>query len=362
MKKTLLLLIAISSNCVFSQTLESDNFNGLTIGNIGTDITGTTPGVSNWLTFSSNGTAPTTSTNANNTNYQVVANGNSSTNGLQITSPNGDKGNRFMWKNGLATSWGARTSGNNIIEVQYDFYTGPITNSRTQIGMRIFGLDGTNTSRTLNGFVYTTNTRVLSGVAYLNNGGTPGTFLITLATGGLVLNSDTWYSIGCSYNTITGEILWKTSPASPSSGVVNTAWIPNLSPNEIDFIQAVVAASPTANPPVPANNVTSSIIFDNYVARASNADTLLSNENFSNNSLFNVNLFPNPVIDYVSLNIIETQVKKITISDINGRIVKNATENEIVNLNINLSDLDTGIYILMIDTDKGISTQKIIKK
>lgn len=359
MKKLLLLLLLSSSASLFAQVLESENFNTLPIGNIGTDFTGLTPGLSGYLTAASNGTAPTTSTNAGNSNFQVVANGNNSSNGFQIISPNGDKGNRFMWKDGFDLLWNARTTGNNIVELEYDFFTGPITDSRTQIGMRVFGADGANT-RSLVGFVYTTNTRVLSGVCYLNNGGTFGTFLVNLATGGLILDANTWYTIGCSYNTVTGQTLWKTSPTSPSTGLANTFWVPNLVPNEVDFVQVVVAANATANPPVPANTATSTIVFDNYLTRASNTDTLLNNVTFAEDSLVTINLYPNPVNDILNINSKYT-LNNISISDINGRVVRNTSLNG-TEAQINIADLASGIYLLKVVTSDGTVTKKVIKE
>ena len=138
MKRILLTLALTASTITFAQTLQSENFNSLNTANIGTDFAGAIAGQGGWLTASSNGAAPTTSTNAGNSNYQVVATGNGGTKGLQITGPNGDKGQRFMWKDGLNTAWAARTAGNNVIEVEYDFYTGPTSDSRTQIGIRLY--------------------------------------------------------------------------------------------------------------------------------------------------------------------------------------------------------------------------------
>ena len=117
MKKILLTLAFASSTIAFAQTLQSENFNGLTIGNVGTDFVGTAAGQGGFLTSSSNGTAPTTSNNAAVTNYQIIAGGNNSSKGLQFISPNGDKGSRVMAKPGLDVAWGARTPGNNIIEL-----------------------------------------------------------------------------------------------------------------------------------------------------------------------------------------------------------------------------------------------------
>ena len=59
---------------------------------------------------------------------------------------------------------------------------------------------------------------------------------------------------------------------------------------------------------------------------------------------------------------IDTQIIAITVIDINGRIVKTGDTNELSNAKINLSDLTSGIYLLKIETERGITTEKIIKK
>lgn len=369
MKKLLLSLsFVIITFTLNAQTLESENFNTLTIGNVGTDITGTTVGQSSWLTFSTNngptGTT-TTSTNAANSNFQIVANGNLTTNGLRIESGNGNYGSRFMWKDGLGASWTTRTTGNNIIEVEYDFYTGPITDSRTQVGMRIFGDDNSTTpatSRSLNGFVYTTNTRVLQGVAYLNNGGTYGTFVINLATGGLVLNPDTWYTIGCSYNNTTGEVLWKTSPTAGVSGINASVWVPGLVPIEVDFLNIVVGPNATSTPPVPANTLASSIIFDNYFCRASATNTLLSIDEIATIEKEVISVYPNPSKDIININSTINSFNSISIVDLNGRVVKNVNFDSVVEAQISISDLASGIYVINVTSEKETFSKKIVKE
>ncbi len=360
MKKTLLLFLVGGLNFCLAQTLESENFNAMTIGNVGTDFTGATPGANGYRTLASNGVAPTTSNNAANSNFQIVANGNALTQGLQIIGPNGNKGGRIMVKQGLDAAWATRTSFNNIVELEYDFFTGPITDSRTQIGMRINGTSATDAvEKALNGFVYTTNTRELAGVCYLNNNGIPGTFLVGLAAGGLILDSNTWYTIGCSYNTVTGEMLWKTSPSAIPTSLGAAYWIPGYEPTEVRVNQAVVTANPTANPPVPANIATSTIIFDNYICRASATNTLLSTNNFNSIEKSEVSLYPNPTNNILNINSVET-VKSVTIIDINGRTVLQNNIN-LNNPEINVAELNSGIYFVSVTTDLGTSTQKIIK-
>jgi hypothetical protein len=349
MKKTLLTLL-LCSTFSFAQVLESENFNALTIGNVGTDITGATPGQGSWLTFSTNGADPTTSTNAANSNFQIVASGNSSTQGLLIQGPNGDKGSRFMWKSGFETAWAGRTFGNDIVEVEYDFFTGPATTSTAQSGIRLYGIDGA-TSRVLCGYVYNSNTRILQGVAYLDNGGTFGTFLITLQTGGLILDANTWYRIGFGYDTLTGEPYWKFD-SNPSVSVNPANFAGPFAPIEVDFVMAV-----------PATNTTSAdMTFDNYVARATNDDTLL-NTALIETAENTVSIYPNPAFDVVNVSITNSNgtvaIEKASITDINGRIIKNLTS--VTNNQINVSDLNSGIYFLNIETNEGKTVKKFIK-
>lgn len=370
MKKILLTLALSASTFAFSQTLQTENFNSLTIGNIGTDFTGATAGQGSWFTASSNGTAPTTSTNAAASNYQVVASGNGASQGLQITSPNGDKGSRFMWKDGLDTSWAARTSGNNVIELEYDFFTGPITDTRSQIGMRVYGNEdvaGVPTLRSLIGFVYTTNTRALSGVAYLQNGATKGTFLINLGpsttTPVLTLEANTWYKVGCSYNTTTGQTLWRTSPTTPAAGLPALNWIPNLTPTEIDYLQVIVAANPTATPPVPANTATSNIIFDNYVSRAVATSDLLSNEDFVSIDKELISVYPNPAKDVLNIKSNgSADINTVQVVDLNGRQVISKSFNNVTETQINVSDLSAGMYLINITSGEATETQKFLKQ
>ena len=347
MKKTLLSLALIATSFSFSQVLQTENFNGLTIGNVGTDITGATAGQGSWLTFSSNGTAPTTSTNALNTNFQIVSNGNTSSNGLLLQGPNGDKGSRFMWKNGLPTAWAARTSGNNIIEVEYDFYTGSATTSTAQSGVRLYGTDGAS-SRVLCGYVYNSNTRILQGVAYLNNAGTFGTFLITLQTGGLVLNADTWYRVGFGYDTTTGEPYWKFD-SNPSVSVNPANFSGPFPPQEVDFVMGVTAE----------NTVSANIIFDNFVAKASNTDTLLGlDTNIISDKSFSI--YPNPTTSILNIsNTNNFEIKNISVVDINGRVVKNESG---AMTQINVSDLNAGVYFVTIEAAEGKTTKKFIKQ
>ena len=74
------------------------------------------------------------------------------------------------------------------------------------------------------------------------------------------------------------------------------------------------------------------------------------------------NIFPNPVKNIVSINNFSNiNIKTVSITDLNGRIVRNQTYNNITNVEMNISDLAAGVYMMNIASDKGTTTKKIIK-
>lgn len=354
MKKTLLFALLLSSAFSFAQVLQSENFNTLTIGNVGSDITGVTAGQGSWLTDSGNGATPTTSTNANNSNFQIVASGNSSSNGLLLEGPDGDKGARFMWKDGLPVAWTSRTSGNNIIEVEVDVNPGTRGTSRNTFGIRIYNADF---SRTLAGFQVNAATGELTLLAYSTPTGNPvGNYNYSLAAApGILLPENTWSRVGISYNKTTGRANINASVITGGSLGVNGS-SSNTDPAEIDIV-VLSGSSATV-----ANTTSASMVFDNYVTRASSTDTLL-NTTLVESTIGAVTIYPNPANDIINISITNTlgtlAAENASITDINGRIIKKLTS--VTNNQINVSDLTSGIYFLNIETNEGSTVKKFIK-
>jgi hypothetical protein len=354
MKKTLLALCLLATFFNFSQSLQSDNFNGLTVGNVGADYTGATAGQGGWLTFSNNGTAPTTSTNAANTNFQVVSSGNLSTNGLSLVGPNGDKGSRFMWKDGLPTAWSARTSGNNIIEVEVDINPGVRGASRNSFGAAIYDAAFT---KTLAGFEVNSSTGELFLVAYSTPTASPvGNYIYNLAAApGVLLPENTWSRVGFSYNYTTGQVKINSTAIVGGSLAVNGS-SPTTNPAEVDLL---VGSGSVTTPTVINNIASTSMLFDNFVVRASATDTLLSTESIGN-SENKFSIYPNPTSNVLNIsNTNNIEIKNIFVSDINGRVVKNESGSL---TQINISDLNAGVYFITIEAAEGKTTQKFIKQ
>jgi len=87
-------------------------------------------------------------------------------------------------------------------------------------------------------------------------------------------------------------------------------------------------------------------------------NTFVGTDNLKQNKL---TLYPNPVHDFLYLNSQSTEVQNVLITDISGKVV---VETIILNREkaINLSLLEKGVYFVKINTQNGISVQKIIKK
>jgi hypothetical protein len=83
----------------------------------------------------------------------------------------------------------------------------------------------------------------------------------------------------------------------------------------------------------------------------------LSSENFET---YNFEIYPNPVTTMLNIsNINNVEIKNISVTDINGRVVKNQAGSL---TQINVSDLNAGVYFVTIEAAEGKTTQKFIKE
>lgn len=83
----------------------------------------------------------------------------------------------------------------------------------------------------------------------------------------------------------------------------------------------------------------------------------LSNEDFDSNSF---SIYPNPTSSVLNIsNPNSLEIKNILVVDINGRIVKNQSDSL---SQINVSDLNAGVYFVTIEAAEGKTTKKFIKQ
>jgi hypothetical protein len=122
MKKLLLLLITIFGFTVNAQSLLVEDCTSLTVGDVGTDLTGATVGQGVWRIFAPTGTPLS--------HMAVVDMGGAYGNVFQLTGSATNTGTRYIYNETIADAWTSREVGNEIAEVTYDFFTGPVSTSK----------------------------------------------------------------------------------------------------------------------------------------------------------------------------------------------------------------------------------------
>src|SRR5690554_551560 len=169
MKKQLFytVLALLAAHFATAQVLWSENFDNLTVGNIGTDHTGNTPGQGGWYT-NSFAIDPTVA----NSFFKIVAEPGRG-NVMEMTSPapTTGVGGHYTEKRGLETFWNNRTTGNEVLKIEYDFFTG---DSLFNNGNFLNQIAGTNLTQML-GVTYHSNSSDIYSYSlnYHNSGSLP---------------------------------------------------------------------------------------------------------------------------------------------------------------------------------------------
>jgi len=74
-----------------------------------------------------------------------------------------------------------------------------------------------------------------------------------------------------------------------------------------------------------------------------------------------LSVYPNPATSVVTVKGTDALVSNVAIADINGRTVKTVKFAGVAEAQVNVSDLASGVYVMTIASDKGTTTQKIVK-
>ena len=123
--------------------------------------------------------------------------------------------------------------------------------------------------------------------------------------------------------------------------------LPNATDIRVGFRYFVTDAGP-------AGNNSNIIGIDAF-----SVDRTLSTEAFFAS---NYSVYPNPATNVLNINTKgSTSLNQIQLTDINGRIVKTVNAGQVSETQINIGDLNSGVYFLKITSDLGVGTSKIIK-
>ena len=88
--------------------------------------------------------------------------------------------------------------------------------------------------------------------------------------------------------------------------------------------------------------------------------TITPTAGLNDEQLANLNIYPNPATDMINISY-PTSIESIEMFDLTGRKILSKTVSE-KETQLNISHLNSGIYILNIKTDEGLGSKRIIKK
>ncbi len=351
MKKILFsCLLASASSLCFSQSVFTENFESLTLGNLGTDITGTVAGLGGWYTL-----AATTAANSAVSNFQVVNNTSAHGKVLSILGSAGTAGTKQINQNSKLTSvWGTRTSGNNILQYEFDIFSGAETTSENT---GRFYLWDEAANKCLIGFALNMATKQHTMIAYsdpaLVNGGTGdiGNWGYTYTT---ALEADTWYKVGIAWDYTTGEFEYKIINETTDEVVIDEYLQGAAAGGNPSLANIQVQAIP--NTTVTSNSVAAEILFDNINLKATDVINLLGVSDAVKYKT-NIGIYPNPTSDFLKFDT-TSKIDAIQIYDVTGKVISA----QVIDGQVDVRKLENGIYLLKIITAEGTSTQKFIKK
>lgn len=324
-----------------AQSLQSDNFNSYTIGNVGTSIT---PGDPN-LPATGQGGFRTDFAGGANSDAQIVNIDASHEKSLQLTGSATATGTKYMWKDGLPAAWAARTSGNDILKLEFNLYTGSATGG---VGRGTVLVYDQTTHKTLLGAGYDYASRRTVGIAYYTNTstGVTGNYLFYLEPNTYTYPENTWVTLKCTFNKTTGIATWISPGGIVSSppGTFTPA-AAGIDPFEMDFVSVVGTGNTIAH-------ITS---FDNYSLTATNNSVLATKEAAAEEN--SISVYPNPVADFITVQS-KSEITKVEIFNATGRTINARLDRD----KIDVRNLLPGIYILTIETKEDRFSKKFIKK
>ena len=339
MKKNILFITTLlfATQLTTAQVLYSENFDNLTLGNVGTDFTGNTPGQGGWYTLSN-----TVAANQSNNYFKVITEPGMG-NVLEITSPvvNNNTSNRTNTAiiKDLEKNWNNRAVGNDVLKIEYDFYTNEsFTNSNN---------DNTHFIESIKHYalfiVYYGGTTGRAYVSYFDKNGSAGLLYPT------ILPKKTWLKF-VFYVDFNNQKVYFRIPALAINEVQTTTLDMNS-----DLISALNFTSTTGGAPYNQtvykyDNISVSAV--NTIPTAS-VDTILSSK---------FNIYPNPVPNILTITNSENIIiKELTVYDVNGKIIKEQKSSFEKQITLNVENLSSGTYLLHIKTDQGIAIKKVVK-
>lgn len=217
------------------------------------------------------------------------------------------------------TDWENRDSGNDIVSLSLDFFTGQPTEG---YGMVVLSSQNYQIAIEI-GWDQEMNTLNVVG----------NEMVITLVDNP---TANTWYFIEALYNTQTGEVKARVNGQEALTGMTTA----NITPHYFDY----------------AAIFETQLGIDNVVVSATNTFDLGVKD--LSNSISNTVIYPNPVVDVLHLQT-DKSIAQISLIDFSGRTIATVQNQK----SLDVQSLASGNYLLRINFKDGSSaTKKFIKK
>ncbi|HLW42194.1 MAG TPA: T9SS type A sorting domain-containing protein [Flavobacterium sp.] len=317
-----------------AQILYSENFDFLTLGNVGTDDTGTTPGQGGWCTTSYTYSSPY----GGNNDFKIIAEPGRG-NVLEVTGPGVALGRNIVEQKGLEQLWDNRIAGNDVLKIEYDFFTGNVVfpSNSTSFWSVLNFVDTTISLRT---YYYSYSDLIQVTCNFCN----PPPHSLSHILQPTTVPTNTWLKFEL-YLDYVNEISYFTVPTLGISGV--SGWFSLSKLSGIRLTVETIASTQSVHK------------FDNFVISAVNTVPLSTQEFIS--SKFSV--FPNPANDIVTITNSENiGIEQIKVFDMSGKTIKSQLFNNENEVQLTIEDLAPGIYMLYIKAKEGTAVKKITKK
>lgn len=340
MKKVLLASMIIGSTIAYGQvqSLITENFNALTNGSLATDATGATAGQNGWYIYQ--GAAA---------DYQVVAIDAGHGKSLNITTGAGappstgaNTNNKYAFKGFPTTA----TPANNIVRATMEIYTGSAT-GKGRVGIQLL-----SSAATIGGIVYDYETKRIYGQARVTVVATPTqTGLLSLTLGTETFPANSWVTVTYLYNKTTGQHTY-----TYTNGTTGASYNFSGSTTYSVFTGDIAAEFDAVNTTLASNTITNTAGVDNIQVEFTNAATL-GVDTAVKKAKPTLMISPNPTSEILNIKT-DSKINAVSVVDLTGKKVNAKLDGD----KVDVRNLPAGTYLINIETNDGISTEKFIKK
>jgi len=354
MKKRLLpaLALFLYGQLLTAQVVYNETFDNYTIGNLGTDPSGAVPGQGGWYTEMFQP--------ANN-NYATITAETNKGKVLTLASAATAPYKCFLYakRSDMATFIDQRSAGNNVLKFEIDYFTGAQHGTGSSSAHQRFGLyyDPAKVNEPLVEFYFQSITGNVSAqcqgqskIIYLDNN--PN----NLPNHHPIMPFNTWvtFIVYLDYNNK------KAYFETPYFNAVTVAdfLTSSSSTNLIEDFKPVLLTFRFSS------DVNTAQVFNKYDNIKITALKNVPPEVLSTNTFLSdkFNLYPNPATAIVNItNNEQMMVKEVEIYDTAGKLIETQTFNDQTQIQLNISALNSGTYLLHLKTDEGIAVKKLVK-